>query len=95
MSDPEQRSFWNDPPGERFTRRYLRQRRRGTGPARRILGMASGAMLMLLGIVFVPLPGPGFVPLLLGAALIAGESRRMAHWLDRVEVRVRSWVGRK
>ena len=86
--------FWRAPPGRRFGERH----RRLHGTPRSTLGRASraggGVLLILLGVVFMPLPGPGFVPLLAGAALLAGESAGVAHALDRAELRVRSWLGR-
>lgn len=37
-------------------------------------------------------PGPGFLVLLIGAAIIAGQSRRLARALDRAELRLRRVV---
>ena len=51
-----------------------------------------GLVLVAVGIVFGPLPGPGFVPALAGLALLAGESQRIATSLDRAEVKVRRWL---
>jgi hypothetical protein len=58
-----------------------------------VLRVAVGIVLVALGLVFGPLPGPGFVPALAGLALLAGESQRIATSLDRAEVKVRSWLG--
>lgn len=88
------RDFWHAAPGRRFTLRYERLRRPGRGPVGRVLRAMLGALLVLVGIIFMPLPGPGFVPALAGAALLAGESRAVAAWLDRAELRVRGWLGR-
>jgi hypothetical protein len=88
------RKFWRDRPGQRFTHRYQRLRGNGDGLASRVLRAAVGVVLVLLGLIFMPLPGPGFVPLLAGAAVLAGLSLRIATWLDRAEVRVRRWIGR-
>lgn len=88
------RELWRDAPGQRFARRYERLRGRGRGPAGRVARGLLGGVLVAVGLVFMPLPGPGFVPVLLGGALLAGESLRIARWLDRAELRVRGWLGR-
>lgn len=88
------RELWRDAPGRRFARRYERLRGQARGRAGRVLRGLLGMVLVAVGIVFMPLPGPGFVPVLVGAALLAGESLRVARWLDRAELRVRGWLGR-
>jgi hypothetical protein len=94
MADSIWGQFWRDSPGRRFSRRYERLRHHNGTLAGRLLRAALAIVLLLVGLVMLPLPGPGFVPLLLGAALLAGESIRIASWLDRAEVRVRRWLGR-
>ena len=89
------RAFWRDEPGRRFTHRYQRLRGNGDGLAGRVLRAVLGVVLVILGVIFMPLPGPGFVPLLAGAAVLAGLSAGLAGWLDRAEVRVRRWLGRR
>lgn len=89
------RAFWREQPGRRFAQRHERLNRSPRGVLSRVLRTAVGVLLVAVGIVFMPLPGPGFVPLLFGAAMLAGESVRMAHWLDRAELRVRGWRGRR
>ena len=88
------REFWADAPGRRFALRYKRLNGAGRHPARRALRAAAGVLLVLVGIVFMPLPGPGFVPVLAGLALLAGESVGMARGLDRAELKLRSWLRR-
>lgn len=88
------KAFRADEPGRRFTRRHERMRSASRGAVRRALWIALGGGLVIVGLVFMPLPGPGFVPLGIGLALLAGESRRIASWLDRAEVRVRGWLRR-
>ena len=88
------RELWRDAPGQRFARRHERLRGQGRGPAARFLRGVLGWLLVVVGLIFMPLPGPGFVPVLLGAALLAGESLSIARWLDRAELRVRGWLGR-
>lgn len=82
--------LWHDPPGKRFSRRYERLRGNQDGLARRILRWFAAVVLIVVGVVLLPLPGPGFVPLGIGGALLAGESRGVADWLDRLELRGRA-----
>lgn len=79
-------------PGRRFEDRW-RHRRPG-GPARKILVIGSGAVVFAAGLFFLPAPGPGMVLLVLGAALVAEESRWVARALDRAEVLVRAALRR-
>lgn len=88
------RDFWHSAPGRRFALRYQRLHRSGRSLAGRVLRVALGVLLVVIGIIFMPLPGPGFVPALAGAALLAGESLGVATWLDRAELRLRSWLRR-
>jgi hypothetical protein len=60
----------------------------------RVLRSSLGVVLILIGLVFMALPGPGFVPAFAGLALLAGESAAMARALDRAELRVRRWLHR-
>jgi hypothetical protein len=87
--DPSWRDFWRAEPGERFARRHQRLGERARGPARRLLRIVAGVALVALGLVFMVLPGPGIVAALAGLALLAGESRRIAGWLDRAELKIR------
>ena len=82
-------------PGRRFGGHYLRLR--GTrGALRRASAIAGGTLLLVLGLLMLPTPIPGLGAFLMlaGAALLAGESRRMAAALDWVELRARRlWRG--
>ena len=48
---------------------------------------------MVGGIIAVPAPGPGWLIILLGLGVIAGESLFFARSIDRVEVSLR-WLAR-
>jgi uncharacterized protein (TIGR02611 family) len=87
--------FWHTPPGRRFAGRYERLSHSPRGPVGRVLRIIAGVVVVAVGIVFMPLPGPGFVPVLIGFALLAGESQRFAGTLDRGELRVREWLRRR
>lgn len=79
-------------PGERF-QRYHRQRRSPDG-GMRVGPLVAGALVVLVGIVLLPAPGPGIIVVAVGCALLAGESLRVARLMDRSETALRSAVGR-
>jgi hypothetical protein len=79
-------------PGRRFQERYLRGRRAAHSAAKRIAKVATGAVLIAAGIVLLPAPGPGILVVLLGLALVAESSPRVAKTLDRIELRVRGLI---
>jgi hypothetical protein len=70
--------------GTRFRRQY---RRRLARPhlGHTILAVAGGLLLILAGIAMLVLPGPGLLAIVIGAALIAGESQLIARLLDRID----------
>jgi len=80
-------------PGRRFQSRYERSRERGT--LRKWLVIAGGLLLVLAGIVFLPLPGPGLLIIAAGAFLMAEESLAAARALDWTEQKIRSWFPRR
>jgi hypothetical protein len=92
LTAPAWRDFWRDPPGQRFARRYERVSGDGRRAPARLLRGLLGIVLLLVGVVFMALPGPGFVPAFAGLALLAGESQRLARALDRAELTVRRWL---
>jgi hypothetical protein len=76
-------------PGRRFVRYHERMRK---GASYR--SMAAAIAVVLLGVLLSVTPGPGFVFVVLGAAMLAGRSRRVARALDRAEIRGRKAVRR-
>ena len=78
------RTLMEGPPGRRFTRYHAHAHTRSS-----YLSMAVGIATVLLGLLLTLTPGPGFLVLLIGAAIIAGQSRRLARALDRAELRLR------
>jgi hypothetical protein len=79
-------------PGRRFQERYLRARRAKHSAAKRIAKVAAGVAVIAVGIVLLPAPGPGLPVVLLGLALIAESSLRVAKTLDRIELRARGLI---
>jgi hypothetical protein len=88
------RKAWRDlksgPPGRRFQSRYERARKRGRGTLRKWLVMVAGTLLLLAGVVFLPLPGPGILIIAAGGLLMAECSQSVARAMDWVELRIRS-----
>ena len=81
------REFKKAKPGERFEARY--ERRRGAdGLARKILMIAGGIALIIVGVLFLAIPGPGIPILLIGAGMLAQESRSAARALDSMELAI-------
>ncbi len=79
-------------PGRRFEDRW--RRRKSGGTARKVWVLGAGALVFAAGIFFLPAPGPGTVLLVVGAAMMAGESLWMARALDRAELALRSALRR-
>lgn len=76
------------PPGRRFQTRYWRHR--GSGNQRpmyvRLTLITVGAVLAVLGLLMLVLPGPGLLALAMAGGLFASESLVIARALDRIEV---------
>ena len=81
-------SLKNGRPGSRFQEQY-EQRTSHPSPAGRVLRIAVAVVTLLLGLFFLPAPGPGFIVVGIGALLIAREFRTAAIVLDHIEVRAR------
>lgn len=76
------------PPGRRFQARYWRHR--GSGNQRpmliRLTLLTVGAVLAVLGLLMLVLPGPGILVLAVAGGFFATESLRIARSLDWIEV---------
>jgi Putative transmembrane protein (PGPGW) len=81
--------FTKAPPGRRFRNLYELKRASPGGRLYRCAAIAAGVLLFLVGVCFLALPGPGIPILLLGAGLVAQQSRGTAQILDRTELRLR------
>lgn len=86
--------FAASPPGRRFEERYRRKSQSERGRLARCGCVCAGIILTILGIFFLFVPGPGIPILAVGLALIAQESAGTARFLDRAELRLRSWLKR-
>jgi hypothetical protein len=84
--------FIHTPPGRRFQERYQRKREARGSVWKRCALVCAGVALVLVGIFFMAVPGPGIPIFAVGLALVAQESAVMARLLDRAEVRLwRLW----
>lgn len=76
-------------PGNRFIDGH--RRTRIDNHALRITLIIVGLMLMFSAAVTFWIPGPNFILVLAGLALVGGQSRLVALGLDRLEVTGRRW----
>ena len=79
-------------PGNRFQQRYARRQQARRSRFSAPLTIIAGVLIALLGLVMLPAPGPGIIVVLIGASLIAEESRYTARAMDWIEVRGRRAV---
>ena len=90
------RKYWKElkrgTPGKRFQQQYRKSHESGSSPARKILFLGGGALVLVAGIFFLPAPGPGWGIIFIGGGLIAQESEVAAKVLDWVELRLRAVV---
>jgi hypothetical protein len=85
----------DNPPGQRFQARYwYRKIDSPLPPAKRILKITIGVTLLPVGVILWFIPGPGWLTIFLGLALLAGESKQLSRFLDEVEVRLRKIIRR-
>lgn len=83
------------PPGERFSRYHEHRQQQRLQVWLRPLWLVVGTLVIVVGIILLPAPGPGMLIIAAGAALIAGESATFARLLDRGERWVRHALGRR
>ena len=75
--------------GHRFQSEYEAQQESRRPAWARPLSMAAGTVVMAVGVVALPAPGPGILVIAMGAALLARESLVAARTLDWIELRLR------
>ena len=92
------RSFWQRfrtaQPGQRFQSLYRDRQSQRTGrySYQFIISVAGGIVLIIAGLVLVPAPGPGWLIVALGFALLAREFLMVARALDAIEIKLRNWL---
>jgi hypothetical protein len=85
------RALRHAPPGRRFQEHH---RRKHKGPIK-ALAIFAGMLLVVAGVLAGFVPGvPGFVLIMIGAAMLSSQSKAVARALDRAEVRVRAFLRR-
>jgi hypothetical protein len=82
--------FKDGKPGDRFQTRYWERRQAGHSRLRKAFTIAAGVLVVLVGLVLLPAPGPGMIVVAIGAGSVAQESLVVARALDRVELKLRS-----
>lgn len=88
------RTLRDSPAGHRFVCYYERRRSDRSHPVLSAAWISLGGLLTLIGTVLLVAPGPGIPLLLIGACLMARESRGIAGRLDRIERSARSCAAR-
>ncbi len=71
-------------------RRAVRARPKALA-AYRVLVLLLGLLLVVGGLLLVPLPGPGWLIVLLGLAVLASEFEPAARLLDHARARLHRW----
>ena len=83
------RRFKAAKPGQRFQQEFSRRQGAGRSPVQKVLFIVGGLLLMAAGFLFLFIPGPGLVVILIGGFLIAQQSLVAARVLDWTEIRLR------
>ncbi|MBD3425174.1 MAG: hypothetical protein GF417_12125 [Candidatus Latescibacteria bacterium] len=82
-----------NPPGSRFQARFRYRQSDPSGSAlKRVVKTAAGIFLIPLGILLWFIPGPGWLVIFIGLALLAARSRWLSLLLDRAELAVRKMI---
>ena len=79
-------------PGRRFQDRH--EQRKNRSGLWKAFYLVAGTALCLIGIVLMPAPGPGFLVVFVGGALLAEESLLAARALDWLELKGRALLAR-
>jgi len=87
-------AFKRSQPGYRFQERYNRRQQTTSGPfdPKNLAYLAGGIVIIIVGVVLAPIPGPGGVLAFVGLALIGSEFLPIARALDWGELRLRGLV---
>ena len=77
-------------PGNRFQARYrYREYHSPSSGVKRLLKIIIGITLIPVGILLWFVPGPGWLMIFIGLALLAGRSKTLSRFLDRAELLIR------
>jgi len=91
------KSLKQSEPGHRFQDRYKRRHEKDTKYSKFIAPFIVGTGLIIIGIgvLLLLFPGPGWVTIAIGLALISGESKILAQILDILEMMLRKLIGKQ
>jgi uncharacterized protein (TIGR02611 family) len=79
----------SDEPRQSIRRlRERKERHQQRGKIYRITFATIGIVIILLGVILIPLPGPGWLIVAIGVGMLALEFDRMEHLLERILDRV-------
>lgn len=83
--------------GHRFQDRYHRRRAKSLGKSKiwRFVIVLLGFFIIGVGIIFLFIPGSGWVIIIIGTGVIAGEFLTMAKLLDIGELYIRKLIGKR
>jgi uncharacterized protein (TIGR02611 family) len=79
------RRFRAAPHGTRFQELYREHQAREKSAWRRPLTVMIGLVIIAVGIVALPFPGPGTLIIVLGVGILGRESAQLSRFLDRAE----------
>ena len=87
-------AFKRSQPGYHFQERYNRRQQTTSGPfdPKNLLYVAAGILIVVVGVLLAPIPGPGGIIAFVGLALIGSEFLPIARALDWGELRIRGLV---
>ena len=88
------RQFRSAKPGRRFIEQFETNQQERASKWTRVALVSLGIVVVLVGLVALPAPGPGILIVAAGAALLARESRWIAERMDSVELRLRRLAGK-
>ncbi|MBD3183502.1 hypothetical protein GF312_14500 [Candidatus Poribacteria bacterium] len=82
-----------DEPGQRFVNYYKKRQQKQQGNlVLKVFYIVIGILLIITGVIFGFLPGPGFVFVLTGLGLIGSQLKFFALILDKGEIKLRHWL---
>ncbi len=91
------RTLKTAPAGERFMRSYTNRHDTDRSWWRRALSIGFALIVLVIGLIALPAPGPGTLVVILGLGLLARDIKPAARALDWLELRLRKvwhWLRR-
>ncbi|HYV99715.1 MAG TPA: PGPGW domain-containing protein [Gemmatimonadaceae bacterium] len=86
--------FRSRKPGTRFVTSYKKHHAEGSSVFARVGFVVLGVVVLAVGIIALPAPGPGMPIVATGLVLLARESLWAARLMDRAELKGRSLMHR-